>query len=727
MEKLENDVSKLYDFVVQKFKFFIDKNHFVVLKLVLAFLLSCVLSVACEYTIMRRYHPEYISKIRMILVACIFYFTSLHFIFKLDKMYEFIHKYRFVIAVCFLLFVMILKLSGSSIVSFNAFIQSHNDDRKFHTILGVPRYIRTDEWATSTTYIMSQANSTTPFSYFSNVPRATDTDMYTVANAPVVDILMLGRPFQIGFMLFGNDMGLSFYWYIRLIAMMLGSYELCLIFTKKKKFPAFVGMIMITFSSATQWWYCMDTLIWGQIAVVLFDKFMNVKNKLKKYLCAFGMLVSILSYIFVFYPSWQLPFGYVFLAIVIWIAIKNIKYGDYKINKHDVIVAIITCVCLVLLIGRWYGLSKDTLAMEMNTDYPGERQETGGFAQNIYSYFYDIFFPFFEYLNPCEFAAMLSFFPIPIFLGIIYIVRNKKDLHFWIPMLIVSIMLSIWCIWGFPASIANITKFSMAQSGRATIPLGTICIYLLVFLFGNFDKEKDKLLNLHVSAVLAVIFTTYIAYKAKNTIAYREDFLYLDKFKMLVAFEFFVAAIFCILNLNNNKLRKAGYALLITIALLSGLRVNPVISTTNIFYEKPVAKKMKEIKDQNPNSIWVVDDDGWYCNDYALASGIRTINSTALYPNFDMYKKVLGDERAEELRTIYNRYGHINFIITDKESDVKLVFFDNVEFDVNYKDLKKLDIEYIISFEDLCERDYGDAFLKLYDEDGIYIFQYLNK
>ena len=79
--------------------------------------------------------------------------------------------------------------------------------------------------------------------------------MFTVTNSPVRDILMIGRPFQIGFLLFGNDAGLSFYWYARITAMLLGAYELCLILTNRNKKLSLCGAIVITFSAAVQWWY----------------------------------------------------------------------------------------------------------------------------------------------------------------------------------------------------------------------------------------------------------------------------------------------------------------------------------------------------------------------------------------------------------------------------------------------------------------------------------------
>lgn len=715
---MSNKVKALYE----KTKTFINKDNFTKTKLAILVVLAGLLSIACEYTIFRKFYPEYISNNRIMLVTLIFIYIGMHFVFKISQMYEFIHKHRYKIACAFLLFVMAFKYSGSSIVNFNALVQPNNDDRKYHTLLGTARMIRTDEWATSTTYILSQTQGENAFSYFNDKLRGTLTDMFTVANSPVADILILGRPFQIGFLLFGNDAGLSFYWYARLVAMLLGSYELCLILTKRNKKISFVGMIMITFSAAVQWWYCMQVLIWGQIVVVLIDKFMNTLKKRNKYLCALGIFIAGLAYIFELYPAWQVSFGYVFLAIVIWILIKNVKYGDYKFTRHDVAVIIITLLCIALMLGRWYLKSADTMTAEMNTDYPGERQEVGGGAYNLYSYFYDIFFTFEDFLNPCEYSSMLSFYPIPIILGFIYVIRNKKDLHFWIPMLVVSMFLTIWCVWGFPTIIANLTKMSMTTSSRASIPLGTVCIYMLIYLFANFDNEKDKWINKKLTYFGAAIATLYIIYKAKTTIGYAQDFLYLDKFKILLGGEIFLVAIWSILNLNNKKVKNYTLYGLIVISLLSGLRVNPIIRTTDIFYTKPVAIKMQEIRAENPDSIWAVVDGGWYYNDYAVANGIRTINSTNVYPNLEMYEAILGS-KAEGQRKDYNRYAHVNFDITDKESSVELLYADNVAIKLNYNDLEKLNIEYILSTKDMSGEIYSEIFEELYNEDGMYIYK----
>ena len=81
--KLTEKFNKVYERVLEKLKFFINKDNFTKIKAVLVCVLAGMLSVACEYTYFRRVYPEYISKVRMIIVAIIFAFIGIHFVFKI--------------------------------------------------------------------------------------------------------------------------------------------------------------------------------------------------------------------------------------------------------------------------------------------------------------------------------------------------------------------------------------------------------------------------------------------------------------------------------------------------------------------------------------------------------------------------------------------------------------------------------------------------------------------
>ena len=77
-------VKTLYEKSLEKIKFFINKDNFIKTKLVILVILSGLLSIICEYTIFRKWYPEYISNNRIMLVTLIFIYVGMHFIFKIS-------------------------------------------------------------------------------------------------------------------------------------------------------------------------------------------------------------------------------------------------------------------------------------------------------------------------------------------------------------------------------------------------------------------------------------------------------------------------------------------------------------------------------------------------------------------------------------------------------------------------------------------------------------------
>ena len=57
---IEDKFIKIYSFSENKIKYFINKDNFTKTKLLIVLVISCILSVLCEYTIFRISHPEYI-------------------------------------------------------------------------------------------------------------------------------------------------------------------------------------------------------------------------------------------------------------------------------------------------------------------------------------------------------------------------------------------------------------------------------------------------------------------------------------------------------------------------------------------------------------------------------------------------------------------------------------------------------------------------------------------
>ena len=709
-----------------KFKFekekvfnFLENNKKIISKLIASLAICIILSVILEITIFSKMYVS-MAVDRAFIVTCALFFISMHFIIPLKKLYNFIYEKRYIIAIVTLLLVVLLGYSGSSINMYNQYIPS--DGKENTEVLGRSRGIRSDEWAVNTPLSFSQNmyENGEKLPYNSSIIRATDTDMYTVIHAPVLDILTIGKPFTIGY-IFGNDIGLSFWWYGRLIALMLISFEFCMLLTDKKKLVSLCGMLIISLAPAVQWWYSNflpDLLIFGQLAILMINKFLETDKFKTKILSAIGFGIAGVSFIFTFYPAWQIPFIYVYLAIFIWIICKNKK--TYKINKRDLIIIVLTVIAMGLLGIRYYLLSSDTLSAVMNTSYPGERFETGGSGiVNIFGYVYNIFTPYKYTLNPSEMSTMISFYPIPIIVALVYMFRNKKGYSFIIPLALVTGLFTIWTFVETNELFAKITLLYMVKAKRITVVLGLIQSYLMIYLLGHIKKE-DKILNENIAKVLAFIATLVIL-----TLAIKQaPEGYIGPFLGFIAGMIVLSAFYLLLNLkeeNKNKL----ISLLIAVAIIGGIAVNPIIKGTDIIYEKPLAKEVQKIVKEDKDAIWIVDNYGFPIPNYIVANGAKTINSTNYYPNTEMIKTLIGEEemQKEEIEEIYNRYAHISINLVKEDTNLELMGADHYKINLNYKKLKDLDVKYILSSRDLSEFVNDESkLLKLYSENGFNIY-----
>ena len=705
------------------FKFFLKKGNRTKIKLLLLVLISITLSTLLESLIYNNIYG-YFSFDRVLLITLFIYFLGIHCILKIKNMYNFIYRKRYFLAGILLLFIIIMGYSGSSIILLDNVVQPNCSDNDYKPIFGKAREIRGDEWTTNTLLAFSQNKSEERLPYFTLKVRGTSTDMFTIINAPVADIVSVGKPFNIGY-IFDNEVGLSFQWYARLIALLLSSFELCMLISKKNKMISLVGSLLITFSPAVQWWYSnflVDILIIGNIAIVLIDKFMTTKKKYVKYICMAVLSVLAVSYIFVFYPAWQIPFAYVYLALFIYIIIKNKK--EYKFCISDLIAIIIAILFVGLILFRYFALSKDTLEVLLNTDYPGSRFELGGEgAKVLFSYMYSMFFPFSDTSNPCEYSSMLSFFPMILIMSVIYVIRNeqrKTHYSFLIPIWIVSAILTLFSLVETNSIFAKMTFLYMCPAVRVVIPLGFAQILMLIYILGSITF-KDKLLSKKNSIIFSIGITSILMYIAIKTAPTN----YVGSLKSYISGIFYIVLYYFLFSANDEKNKKILCLLLSILAIISGGFVNPIIKGVDVIYEKPLSREIAKIVENDENAIWIVDNT-FIIPNYLAANGARTINTTNYYPNFELINTIFGEEYAscENIRKIYNRYAHIFINLTEEESDINLIQMDTYKINLNLNKLKDLDVKYVYSIRELEQyNNLSINFEKVYYEDGCYIYK----
>lgn len=84
---------------LEKIKNFFKKENYIKIKLGIVAILAILASIIFEYKFYTIYiDNSYDSKTRMLIMAIIFGFIGLHFVFKLNDLYEFIYKQRYKLA-----------------------------------------------------------------------------------------------------------------------------------------------------------------------------------------------------------------------------------------------------------------------------------------------------------------------------------------------------------------------------------------------------------------------------------------------------------------------------------------------------------------------------------------------------------------------------------------------------------------------------------------------------
>lgn len=701
-------------------KFLSDKKNILIILFNILFSIIITLRICNDRV--EIYDIKNLNIYLFLLISIFMFYISSHFLFKINKVYDFIFKKRFIIAILILFIIVLGKFHGSSIGMWNDYIQP-NQDYSYTTIVGNNRAIRSDEWLVNTPYAFSQENN--DYKYYNNNARASKTDMFSSIFTPVKSLLVLTRPFNIVYILFGNDYGLSFYWYGRLITLLLVTFEFLRLLTKNNRLLSIMGAIALTGSSVVLWWYSnyiVDLLISSQLTLLLFNQYLKNKTKKSRILSSIGIGLAFSWFIMILYPAWQIPFGYLSLVFAMFIFVNNFKENK---NFKDYLYLLISVfiVMIFLLIYFHYGMS--TLQIIMDTVYPGKRVSTGGsFGVRNFTYVYSLIFPFKDVGNPCEYSIGVSLFPVPLIISIFYILKNlfKKNKDFIknnliiILLTILSLAFTLYTFIEIPTILAKVSLLSYCPAERVVVVLSIINLYLLIMLVGKIKINKwyNYLFTILFAALSSIIciYFSHLLYP---------NYLNLKMNIILMGFLFILILSFL---LSYKKIFSYIFiGLMIFIGIINLIFINPISYGTDVIYKKDASREIKKIVNNDKNAVWISYNSITLQN-FALLNNAKVLNSTNIYPNLKTWYKL--DTNKKYLK-IYNRYAHIVINFTNDKTSFKLNQSDMFTLTLNYDDINKLKVKYVISSENLMDDiNFVNKFHSVYNKDGIYIYKLNN-
>ena len=642
------------------------------------------------------------------------------------KCSKFLYKFRYPLILVLFLICVIFEIHGSSIAQLSLFnVDSHN------SLLGISRVIRSDEFNVNTVMAFSQYHN--GFSYFSSILRATPTDMFLLYGQPVWNLVGLFRPFHWGYLFLTPGKGLSFFWVGRLLALVLISFEMGMFLTKKNKTLSLAYASLLTFSPLVQWWFSVnglvEMLIFGQLAILLINYYMNTISYKKRLLCTLGLIISIGAFLLAVYPAWEVPLAYIFLTLSIAVFLLNKK--SFKYSKKDLILGLLFITILGLSMFYIFLKSHQTIISLLNTSYPGLRNYVGGgnflYAFDyISSLFYSIIPQSFN-VQVNNFSFVISFFPLSIILYIIVtFVQKQRDIIL-NSLMVIYVFLGSYYLFSWPAIIGKVTLLGKSTDFRLLVILSFLDLLILIRSMGllkhiNFNIFKSKIFS-KFNALFKNRFSFVLGFLMAGIILFisiwASNFHY-NMFMIMILMIIFGFSFFFILNSGENKKAQTGFLVcILIISFTGGALVNPIESGVNVYFNQAPIQEVSHIVQNDPNATWIVEGNGIYI-DELIPVGAHTLNSVNTYPNLKAWSSL--DSNNNNL-SIYNRYAHVPTFLTKDNTSFNLIQADVFALSLNINDLEKLNVSYIFTKNDLSGLNSDKVnFNKIYDHDGYKIY-----
>ena len=647
----------------------------------------------------------------------------------LKQGFELIYKYRFVLSFLLLIMLVSFKISGSSMGCWKLFL----GDGESGIRLGEPRVWRSDEWGTLTPLCFRQQyNTLGAYNRYSQTLGSILTDNMLVYGQPSWDILTLFRPFYWGYLFFGSERGLSWFWCSRLIVLFLSWFELGMLITDGQKKLSVMLSVCVSFAPFLQWWFAInglvEMLIYGACFVLGSNYLVSHAFNPRKIAVAVGMAVCAVGYVLTFYPTWMVPVAWGFVPLFLWVVIW--KFNRKVLRRVDVVpwllIFVITAAGLtVLAVTSW-----DVIKAELNSVYPGNAPPSSGGTGLWWMMKYPISLVSRFSMNELivENSSIICFAPAGFILALWVIIKEKKKDPLLILLLVMNLFLAWYYCVGIPKWLAKILLLSFVNSNRGPQVLG----FLRLTLFARAVALKEKAPKRWLAALAAVISSAVPMRLALGFTKYEPGGLryeYFDTAEKIVVVWAILAVVFYLLY----RARKSKYTMAVlgvcTVVLASSIWINPVAKGVPEITKSETMQQIRDLVKEDPQAIWLVVDMAYPATNIPAMAGADCLNTTQTYPQKTRWEML---DKEGEYEDIYNRYCHIRASLGSKTM-LELVSTDYVEVTLSPEDLKKLNIRYIVSTNDFDEKiavgttniftDSGIEFQKYYEGAQLSIYR----
>ena len=593
----------------------------------------------------------------------------------------FVYRKRWLLAALLVLAVVASDLNGTSLYCWKNTLGLPDEAAP---VWGVPRWIRFDEYHIWTPMALSQSMAGFPAYNPYIAGGGTDATWISMGGLPAWNAALIFKPLYWGFFVFGASRGTAFLWITRSVLLFLVSFTCAMRYTGERKHLSFLAGVLFTFAPYVQWWYSQsiaEIFLFGQTIILCVHSYITSDSLKKRWLLSGLLAYSFGCLIMVGYPSWFIPVLY--LSAVLTAGM--VFCGRQRLEGRDLIrflIPLLTAVAWLLVI-VWF--SRDTLQAIRSSSYPGARVYTGGhFSKRYFSGLYTLLFPLMDPPSgdPSSESCFLSFFPAGMIISCYSMWKEKKRDPLCVTLICFEFLIFLFQYFGVSGEFAKLTLLS--QCTRMEAFLGSTDIVLLLRAL-----SRKQIMPAYIGIPAATIcsaactlLTVYCFHPQKGIIV------------LLLAGNLFAFLTLMTCRIDEGVSKRFLTYSLSMILVLAGCFVNPIQRGTGFLTDSAFVERLRELPDDQ--GLYLMESDDFTGEALVLAQK-RSFNTMQVYADPGRWKPVDPNGKYYD---IYNQLCNVSVSLTEEPTTVESLGKAMIRAHLNYNDLEKLGINYVLSRSD---------------------------
>jgi hypothetical protein len=241
--------------------------------------------------------------------------------------------------------------------------------------------IRSDEWLVFTSLAIGQKNQQPPFPI---VNKGLGFDgqnnlVIGMTGVPINHVAAFAKPATWGFHLFDLKRALAWYWWFPIISCFLALWWLFdFLLPGQWRLGASLSLLFCLSPYTIAWsnWPAY-VVMFPTVALCSTLQILREGNRFRLVGLAVMLGLSVAGFILVLYPAWQIPLGYLYIAVAIALLVRDRGLLDIDFSRITAFTFAILLASIIMLM--WWFDARPAIEVILNTVYPGRRQMlTGG-------------------------------------------------------------------------------------------------------------------------------------------------------------------------------------------------------------------------------------------------------------------------------------------------------------------------------------------------------------